>query len=108
MIEEILVEKGARVEAGEPLLKIDDDVLQAQVAQARAQAELAQQTWERRKRLWEEDQVGSEIAYLEARFAAEQTAANLEGSGSAARPHHRPGAVRRKCSTSAGSRSAPW
>ncbi len=79
MIEEILVEKGARVSAGEPILKIDDDVLQAQVAQARAQAELAQQTWERRKRLWEEDQVGSEIAYLEARFAAEQTAANLQG-----------------------------
>lgn len=79
MIEEILVDKGARVSAGEPILKIDDDVLQAQVAQARAQAELAQQTWERRKRLWEEDQVGSEIAYLEARFAAEQTAANLQG-----------------------------
>ena len=79
MIEEILVEKGARVAAGEPILEIDDDVLQAQVAQARAQAELAQQTWERRKTLWEEDRVGSEIAYLEARFAAEQTAANLEG-----------------------------
>ena len=79
MIEEILVEKGARVSAGEPILRIDDDVLQAQVAQARAQAELAQQTWERRKRLWEDDRVGSEIAYLEARFAAEQTAANLEG-----------------------------
>jgi RND family efflux transporter MFP subunit len=79
VIEEILVEKGARVSAGEAILKIDDDVLQAQVAQARAQAELAQQTWERRKTLWEDDRVGSEIAYLEARFAAEQTAANLEG-----------------------------
>ena len=79
VVEEILVDKGQRVTAGEPILRIDDDVLQAQVAQARAQAELAQQTWERRKRLWEEDRVGSEIAYLEARFAAEQTAANLEG-----------------------------
>jgi membrane fusion protein (multidrug efflux system) len=78
-VEEILVEKGSRVSAGEPILQIDDAVLQAQVAQARAQAELAQQTWDRRKRLWEEDRVGSEIAYLEARFAAEQTAANLEG-----------------------------
>lgn len=77
VIREILVEKGARVRAGEALAKIDDAVLAAQVAQARAAAELASQTWERRKRLWEESQVGSEIAYLEARFAAEQTAASL-------------------------------
>lgn len=77
VIREILKEKGARVAAGEPLARIDDAILRAQVDQARAQAELASQTWERRKRLWEEDAVGSEIAYLEARFVAEQTAANL-------------------------------
>jgi membrane fusion protein (multidrug efflux system) len=77
VIREVLVEKGSRVTEGQPLLKIDDSVLRAQVAQARAQAELAAQTWDRRRRLWEEDQVGSEIAYLEAKFAAEQTAANL-------------------------------
>lgn len=77
-VREIFVEKGERVTAGQPILSIDDDVLSAQVAQARAQADLAQQTWERRERLWEEDRVGSEIAYLEARFAAEQTAANLQ------------------------------
>lgn len=76
---EIMVDKGSAVEAGQPLFRIDDAVLRAQVAQARAQSELAAQTWERRKRLYEQDQVGSELAYLEARFAAEQTAANLEG-----------------------------
>lgn len=77
VIREILKDRGARVRAGEPLVKIDDTVLQAQVDQARAQADLAAQTWERRRRLWEEDRVGSEIAYLEAKFASEQTAANL-------------------------------
>lgn len=77
VIREILQDRGARVQAGQPLVKIDDTVLRAQVEQARAQADLASQTWERRKRLWEEDKVGSEIAYLEAKFAAEQTAANL-------------------------------
>ena len=77
VIKEILADRGARVQAGDPLARIDDAVLGAQVEQARAQAELAAQTWERRKRLWEEDQVGSEIAYLEAKYAAEQTAANL-------------------------------
>lgn len=77
VIREILKEKGARVRAGDALARIDDTILRAQVDQARAQAELATQTWERRKRLYEDDRVGSEIAYLEAKFAAEQTAANL-------------------------------
>lgn len=77
VIRRIFKDKGARVRAGEALAKIDDAILSAQVEQARAQASLASQTWERRKRLWEEDRVGSEIAYLEAKFAAEQTAANV-------------------------------
>ncbi len=76
-IREILAEKGQRVQEGQDIARIDDAVLSAQVEQASAQAELAQQTWERRRRLWEEEKVGSEIAYLEAKFAARQTAANL-------------------------------
>lgn len=79
VIRTLHVERGARVAVGDPIAKIDDRVLAAQVEQARAQASLASQTWERRKRLWEEDQVGSELAYLEARYAAEQSAANLSG-----------------------------
>ncbi len=79
VIRELFVDKGARVSAGDAIARIDDKLLSAQVDQARAQAELATQTWQRRKRLWEEDQVGSELAYLEARFAQEQTAANLAG-----------------------------
>lgn len=78
-IVEIFVDRGDRVDAGAPIAKIDDRVLKTQVDQARAAAELSSQTWDRRKRLWEEEQVGSEIAYLEARFAAEQTAATLAG-----------------------------
>jgi RND family efflux transporter MFP subunit len=77
VVQELFVDKGARVAEGQALIKLDDRVLSGQVDQARAQAELARETWERRRRLWEEDQVGSEIAYLEARFAAEQTAASL-------------------------------
>ena len=73
------VDKGAQVESGAPLAKIDDRILTAQVEQARAVAELAGQTWERRKRLWEEDRIGSEITYLEARFGAEQSMAALRG-----------------------------
>jgi membrane fusion protein (multidrug efflux system) len=72
-------DRGSRVGQGDSIAKIDDRVLAAQVAQARAAAELAAQTWDRRRRLWEDDRVGSEIAYLEARFQAEQTAASLTG-----------------------------
>jgi len=79
VIRELYVDRGDRVNEGDSIAKIDDRVLGAQVAQARAAAELAAQTWERRRRLWEDDRVGSEIAYLEARFAAEQTAASLTG-----------------------------
>ncbi len=79
VIREIFVDKGVQVESGAALAKIDDRVLAAQVEQARAVAELAGQTWERRKRLWEEDRIGSEIAYLEARFGAEQSMAALKG-----------------------------
>ena len=79
VIRELFVDRGDAVNEGDAIAKIDDRVLSAQVAQARAAADLAEQTWQRRKRLWEEDRVGSEIAYLEARFAAEQSAASLEG-----------------------------
>ena len=79
VIREIFLDKGSRASAGDAIAKIDDKVLWADVDQARARAELASQTWERRKRLWEEDQVGSEIAYLEAKFGQQQAAANLAG-----------------------------
>jgi RND family efflux transporter MFP subunit len=39
---------------------------------------LARETSERRRRLFEEDRVGSELAYLEARYQAEQAEAVLE------------------------------
>jgi membrane fusion protein (multidrug efflux system) len=73
----VVVEKGATVTVGQPLLEVDDAVLRSQVDEATAQASLANETWERRKRLYEEDQVGSELAYLEARYTADQAAARL-------------------------------
>jgi membrane fusion protein, multidrug efflux system len=74
-IRELLVEKGAFVQAGQPIARIDDRVLRPQAEQAAAEAALAQETWERQRRLWEEDRVGSEITYLQARYRAETAAA---------------------------------
>jgi membrane fusion protein, multidrug efflux system len=70
-IRELLVQKGAFVQAGQPIARIDDRVLRPQAEQAAAEAELARETWERQRRLWEEDRVGSEMAYLQARYRAE-------------------------------------
>ncbi len=77
VIREIMVDKGNWVQADQAIFRMDSELLRAQVAQAQALSSLAGETWERRKRLYEQDQVGSELAYLEAKFGAEQAAANL-------------------------------
>ncbi len=74
---EVLAEKGDRVAEGDPLVRLDAELLEAQVEQAEARASLAEETWQRRRRLWEEDQVGTELAYLEARANARDAAASL-------------------------------
>ncbi len=77
VVREIVAEEGASVSEGDPLLRIDDSILRSQVAEAEARSALAGETWERRRRLFEEDGVGSELAYLEARYQAAQAAAVL-------------------------------
>jgi len=77
VIREIMVDKGNWVEVGQAMFRMDSELLKAQVDQARALSNMARETWDRRKRLYEEDQVGSELVYLEAKYAAEQVAANL-------------------------------
>lgn len=76
-IARFLVEKGAQVGRGQVIAKIDDAVLAAQVNEARALAEIAQEQYERQRRLWEEEQIGSEIAYLQTRSSAEAADARL-------------------------------
>jgi membrane fusion protein, multidrug efflux system len=78
VIRELLAARGAVVSEGQPLARIDSRVLEAQVREAEARAGFASETWERRRRLFEVDGVGSELAYLEARANAEQAQASLE------------------------------
>jgi RND family efflux transporter MFP subunit len=69
--------KGAWLAQGALIAKIDDAVLRAQVAEARALAELAEEQFERQRRLWEEEQIGSEIVYLQLKSSAEAARARL-------------------------------
>ncbi|MDX1544141.1 MAG: efflux RND transporter periplasmic adaptor subunit [Christiangramia sp.] len=62
----VKVNEGDRVSRGQVLAVIDDGGLKNQLAQLEAQARLARTTYERQKRLWEQN-IGSEIQYLEAK-----------------------------------------
>lgn len=62
----IFVKEGQRVSKGQTLARIDDGGLSSQVAQAESQAALAQTTFERQQRLWDQ-KIGSEIQYLQAK-----------------------------------------
>lgn len=63
--------KGQSVRPGQALVRLDAGVLAAQVEQAASQAALAEETWQRQRQLWEQDSVGTEMAYLQARYNAE-------------------------------------
>ena len=63
---DINVKKGQKVNKGQLLASIDDGGLEQQVSQLEIQASLAQTTFERQKRLWDQ-KIGSEMAYLQAK-----------------------------------------
>ncbi len=71
----VYVKEGQRVSKGQLLASIDDGGLSSQLAQLRTQAELSKTTFERQKRLWEQN-IGSEIQYLQAKtnYEAQQSA----------------------------------
>jgi RND family efflux transporter MFP subunit len=62
----VYVKKGQKVTKGQVLASIDDGGLSSQLAQMKTQAELSRTTFERQKRLWEQN-IGSEIQYLQAK-----------------------------------------
>ena len=66
----VYVKEGQKVSKGQLLATIDDGGLSSQLAQMETQAALAKTTFERQKRLWEQN-IGSEIQYLEAKTAYE-------------------------------------
>lgn len=67
VVQEILVSKGSNVSSGQAIARLGSQILQAQLDEAEAAADLAREQWERQKVLWEEQQIGTELAYLQAR-----------------------------------------
>jgi len=77
VVRQIVRDKGGAIGRNQAIIRLDDAILAAQVRTAEAQAELAREVWERRQRLYMEDQIGSEMSYLEAKYLSEQAAGNL-------------------------------
>lgn len=75
VLERFVARKGTNLVRGQIIARINDDVLAAQVEEARAGAEIAASRYEAQRRLWEEEGIGSEIAYLQARADAESSGA---------------------------------
>lgn len=73
----VYVKEGQKVSKGQTLAVIDDGGLSQQLSQLEIQAELAKTTYERQKRLWEQN-IGSEIQFLQAKsnYEAQQKAIN--------------------------------
>ena len=77
-IASFLVAKGERLTRGQPVAHISSELLDAQVEEARAVHEIATERYERQRRLWEEQRVGTEMAVLEARSQVQTSAARLK------------------------------
>ncbi|MBR9845473.1 MAG: efflux RND transporter periplasmic adaptor subunit [Algicola sp.] len=77
ILTQVYVKEGQKVNKGQLLAKIDDGGLSQQLAQLKIQSDLAKTTYERQKRLWEQN-IGSEIQFLQAKstFESQQEAVN--------------------------------
>ena len=76
-IASFLAGKGERVARGQPVTRISSELLDAQVEEARAIAEVAAERFERQRRLWDQ-RIGTEIALLEVKSQATSSAARLK------------------------------
>ncbi len=75
-IRKVLVKPGDKVNAGELLITVDNDIVDKQIAQAETALELANTAFERQSALWEQ-KIGSEMQYLQAKSQKEQAEAGL-------------------------------
>jgi len=76
-VKAIYVKKGDLVKKGQLLLKLDDALLTQQLATAKQQNAYAQDLYNRRKNLWEQ-QIGSEVELITAKNQLDQTQRQVE------------------------------
>lgn len=72
------VVEGAQVKKGQTIVKIDDSKLKQEKARLEAMTSQTKEQYERLKKVYEEDGIGSELDYLNAKYAYEQSNSALE------------------------------
>ncbi|SHN12618.1 RND family efflux transporter, MFP subunit [Cyclobacterium lianum] len=75
-IEEIVTREGMSVKKGEVIARIDAESVDRSIAEIQTQMELARTVFEKQERLWEQ-QIGTEMQYLEAKNRLETLEKNL-------------------------------
>jgi len=75
-IQQIPAVEGMRVSKGAVLVRIDDESIQRNIGEIETQLELARTVYERQKRLWDQ-QIGTEMQYLEAKNRVEGLEKNI-------------------------------
>lgn len=75
-IQSILVKRGQRVSKGTLLIRLKTEVTQSNIDEVRTSLELASKVFEKQEDLWEQE-IGSEIQYLEAKNNKESLEARL-------------------------------
>ncbi len=73
----LTAKEGDNVRAGQLIAELDLEQLQKQIAEVEKSMELANTVYERQKRLWDQN-IGSEIQYLEAKNGKERLEKSLE------------------------------
>ena len=73
----IKVEEGDKVSAGQVLMQIDNRIVKNQIDELKSRLSLAETVFKKQEHLWEQE-VGSEIQYLEAKNNYESLKQNLE------------------------------
>ena len=76
-IEDVYVREGAQVATGDPLVKVDTDVIERSMAELETQLELAEVVFERQQRLWDQE-IGSELEYLQSKTQLESLQRSME------------------------------
>jgi RND family efflux transporter MFP subunit len=74
---EYYVPEGGMVKKGQVFAKIDDELLLSDIERVQAMTENSRETYERLKKIWEEDSIGTKLELLNARYAFKQNNANL-------------------------------
>ena len=76
-ITNIFVEEGQTVYKGQTLIQIDNSILKTNMSELQTQLELASTTYERQKRLWDQN-IGSEIQFLQSKAKKEGLENSIE------------------------------